>query len=46
MKKFRETKKISFPNDRGVTGQVFKTREVVWTNEMNRMHKFNADIDN
>lgn len=43
---FRETIKISFPNNQGITGEAFQAKQVIIHNNMTRVHAFQSDIDN
>lgn len=43
---FRETKKISYPNNQGVSGAVFNKHKPIYANEMKTINTYVADIDN
>ena len=43
---FRETKKITFPNNRGITGVAFHENKTVHTNKIHQDRVFSADVDN
>ena len=43
---FRETKKISYPNNQGVSGAVFNQHKPIYANDMKLVNTFVADIDN
>ena len=43
---FRETKRINFPNNRGVSGRAFQKNVTVYSNEMHRVTDYAADVDN
>ena len=42
----RETVKITFPNNQGLTGKVFHSTQIYYTNNMNTEHQYQSDIDN
>jgi len=44
--RFRETKKITFPNNRGITGVAFHENKTVHTNKIHSDRIFSADVDN
>lgn len=43
---FRETRKITYPNNRGVTGIAFHKKNVIVQNFMANEKDFESDIDN
>ena len=43
---FRETRRIEFPNDRGVTGISFQTGQIIHANRMHNQKDYMSDIDN
>lgn len=43
---FRETRKISFPNNIGISGKCFFTKSVLYSNKAIQETKFTNDIDN
>ena len=42
----RETVKITFPNNQGLTGKVFHSTQIYYTNNMNTEYQYQSDIDN
>ena len=43
---YRETRRISFPSNLGISGQVLKTREIVVSNNLHKAKTFQQDVDN
>ena len=42
----RETVKITFPNNQGISGKVFHKNEIFYSNEVSKEYQFTGDIDN
>ena len=45
-RQFRRRGKQVYPNSLGITGQVFQTGEIIYTNKIERMNGFLSSIDN
>lgn len=43
---YRETRRISFPNNLGVSGRVFHAKEIMYSNNAANERKFYDDVDN
>ena len=42
----RPATRFVYPNSIGVTGEVYKTKNIVWTNEIKSLKKYVENIDN